>query len=197
MDVSGRGYDSFEPNPHFYRLKRFLLNKSRFFKYVYSAIDGTQKRSALNREMSHRLEYGDGNQFFIIQSNNLLFLDEDFRTQAWEDTKRYLRGMIEMAEVHNFRFAILLIPPEAQAHYEKHSFHADLYFLENPNTYFNQILKNFSREENISYFDILPTFKANKERSLYFNRDGHLTEEGHELVTRVLFEKLTSEGLLN
>jgi len=180
----------------FYKLERFLLKKSIFFQIITRARTKFYKKSKVHQYMTNLPEFNDGNQFFIIQEQNPLFQDKKFRTKAWENTRKYILAIKELAEENGAEFFIFFIPPEAQLNLEKYSLNTRLYFAKRPIFYLNKLLKELTDKEDIYYLDLIGIFERNKNKGLYFDRDGHLTEKGHNVASGALYDFLARKGSL-
>ena len=181
---------------YFYKFEKSFLRKSIFFQIITRAGTKFYKKSKIHQYMTNLPEFNDGNQFFIIQDQNSLFQDKDFRTKGWENTRKYLLAIKELAEQNGAQFFIFFIPPEAQLNLENCGLNTRLYFAKRPNFYLNKLLKGFSNKEDINYLDLVTIFERNKTKGLYFDRDGHLTKQGNRVVSQGLFGFLLENNLL-
>ena len=72
----------FQPDPWTCRLKKFLLNNSRFLEYLHIKIVNLKKASPTHQKMIRMDEYGTGYQFFILDPQHKLMQDEAFIQQT-------------------------------------------------------------------------------------------------------------------
>lgn len=170
-----------------YKIKKSIFNNSAFFQCVTRSQKKFLKKSPSNKKMNAMPEFNDDNQFFIIQDDNLLFKDKNFRDKALGRTEKYILAIRDLAIKNNAKFFIFLIPPEKQLSLEHYSEHTS-YFRTRPSFYLNEELKEFSNNEQIEYLDLLPIFEKNKNKGLYYNMDGHIKENGHTIVAEALFD---------
>ncbi|MCK5082117.1 MAG: hypothetical protein KAR31_04340, partial [Candidatus Omnitrophica bacterium] len=170
---------AFNNNPLGYRLKRFLIDKSRAFEYFYVKFYNMQKASDFNQKMIRVKQYGTGYQFFMLDPDHVLSKDDDFREKSWGYTQKYLLALKEEVESRGAEFRMVYIPMEVQLKLDRYGEHVSLYIQKHMGTYFNDLLDDFSRSNDIRFLDLLGDFENNKARGLYFSRDGHLTEAGH------------------
>lgn len=180
--ISGR--DEF-----FYRINRSFLNKSILFQIISRAVTRSYKKSALNAKKIMLPEFNNDNQFFIIQSDNVLFQDTSFREKALANTEKYILAIKGLAEGWGCRFMLFYIPPERQLKLERYGQNSN-YFTRDPNYFLNERLSDFSRKEKIFYLDLLDCFEKNKSMGLYYDKDGHLTEAGNSIAAGALFEAI-------
>ncbi|MFH1655983.1 MAG: hypothetical protein ABH954_05185 [Candidatus Omnitrophota bacterium] len=179
-----------------YKFKKFLLKRSKFFQVIVRAGIKYYKKSEIHKQMTALPEFNDANQFFIIQDDNTLLDDKNFRIRTWQKSRKYILAIKQLAEANNADFLIVLIPPEAQLKLSYYGLNSRMYFSRKPNFHFNKLLNAFSRKENANYLDLLNAFERNKAKGLYFDRDGHLTEVGHKVVSQAIFDFFVYNGLV-
>jgi len=142
-------------------------------------------------------QYGTGYQFFILDPEHVLSKDEAFREKAWGLTQKYLLALKKEVEAQGGQLKLFYIPLEAQLTLDHYGTHISQYVYKQMGTYFNDLLRRFTGENGIPFLDLLEVFEQNKNKGLYLNRDGHLTEEGHEITARALFRYVTASGILS
>jgi hypothetical protein len=169
-----------------YKVKRFIVNKSVLLQIIYRSIKNLPKNSSFNRKMNALPQFQDGNQFFIVQDYNPLFKDKDFRNKAWEQTRKYILGIRDLAECIGAKFGMFYIPVEAQLSLKHYGESTKGYFQHPPNLYLNDKLAELSREKSILFLDLLPLLEANKDDELYYSKDSHCKEAGHRLIAQGL-----------
>lgn len=177
-----------------YRLKKIIIGKSMLFQCLARAKRKSCKRTHFHKEMTDLPEFNDGNQFFIIQDYNPLFQNSGFRNKTWNNTKRYILAIRDLAKENKAAFFIFYIPPKGQLklqHYGENS----AYFPKPANYFLNERLKELSEEKNIYYLDLLFLFEKNGDKDLYYEKDGHLKTTGHSLVAEALFDFLNKHKL--
>jgi lysophospholipase L1-like esterase len=182
---------------YLYRFKKYLLSKSKFMQFIVYAPRQFKKKSKVHREMSALPEFNDGNQFFIIQENNYFFQNKEFRNMAMQNTERYILEIRKLAEQHDAVFIALLVPPEAQLNLETYGYNTRLYFFTKPNFYLNERLEELCSREHIFFLDLISAFEEHKAKNLYFDIDGHLTENGHKVVSEAILNFLIKHNLLD
>ncbi|MBN1869837.1 MAG: SGNH/GDSL hydrolase family protein [Candidatus Omnitrophica bacterium] len=186
----------FNENPFGYRLKRLLIDHSRAFEYFYVKFYNRQKASAFNQRTIRLDQYGTGYQFFILDPRHILSRDEAFRDKAWGYSQKYLLALKKEVESQGAQLSLFYMPMEVQLQLERYGTHVSLYIQEHMGTYFNDLLKGFAREHGIPFLDLLDDFEQNKDKGLYLSRDGHLTENGHQVAAQALFRYIIQNGLL-
>jgi hypothetical protein len=105
---------------------------------------------------------------------------------AWDITKALIRQMRDDVEETGAEFAVVVVPASPQLVPPNKG--ADWY-CERPNIE----LSNFLQAEDIPYLDLLYPFRQyilDGGESLYYERDFHLNENGHELAGEFLYEFL-------
>ena len=88
------------------------------------------------------------------------------------------------------------VPLEGQLDLEHYGDHMRLYTTTRIGDSFNGLLREFTQKNNIPFLDLLPEFERHKLEGLYLNRDGHLTEQGHQLAAGTLFDHLQQHHLV-
>ncbi|MCK5013746.1 MAG: SGNH/GDSL hydrolase family protein [Candidatus Omnitrophica bacterium] len=189
--------EDFNGNPFGYRLKRFLIEKSRAFEYFYVKFYNTRKASDFNQKMIRVDQYGTGYQFFMLDPGHVLSKDEAFREKAWGYTQKNLLALKKEVEGQKAELRMFYIPMEVQLKLDRYGEHVSLYVQKHMGTYFNDLLDDFSRKNNIRFLDLLENFENNKAKGLYLSRDGHLTETGHEIAAETLFNDIINDDLLS
>ena len=188
---------SLNGHPLGYRLKRFLIDKSRAFEYFYVKFYNMKKASDFNQKMIRADQYGTGDQFFILNADHVLSKNDAFREKALGYTQKCLLALKEEVESRGAEFRMVYMPMEVQLELDSYGEHVSLYIQKHMGTYFNGLLDDFSRSNDIRFLDLLGDFENNKARGLYFSRDGHLTEAGHEVASEVLFKDMTTDRSLS
>lgn len=170
-----------------YKFKRFIVDRSVLLQSISRSIKGLRKNSSFNKKMNALPQFQDKNQFFIIQDNNPLFKDKDFRDKVWGQTRKYILGIRDLVESIGAKFGMFYIPVEAQLSIKYNGESNKGYFEHPASLYLNDKLAELSREQSILFLDSLPLLEANKDKGLYYSKDGHFKEAGHELVAQDLF----------
>ena len=176
-----------------YRITRFLIDKSRFFEYCYVKIINVKKQSPIHQKMIRVDQFGTGNQFFILDPEHHLNKNEEFRNRAWSNTQKYINALRDLAKNSRSKFVLFYIPMESQLKLDSYGDHTSLYLSHHIGTYFNNLLEEFSQENNIHFLDMLPYLEKNKHERLYLNKDGHLTVKGHSIVAQTLFNDIFTD----
>lgn len=188
--------EEFNRNPLSYRLLKFMIERSRFFEYVYVKIYNRQKASKYHQKTIREDQYGTGYQFFILDPEHVLTKDSVFRERAWGYTQQYLSALKRAVERDGARVAMFYMPTEAQLDLNTYGEHISLYITKKMGTFFNDMLAGFSVRNVIEFHDLLPVFEQNMSKGLYLNRDGHLTEAGHAVTARSLFLYILDNNLM-
>jgi len=188
---------AFNHTPMGYRMKRFFIEHSRFFEYMYVKIYNWQKASDYHQKMIRVDEYGTGYQFFILDPKHQLSKDDAFRERAWGYTQKYLLALKGEVEKSGAGFALFYMPMEVQLALDMYGEHVSLYISKQMGTHFNDMLAGFSVRNKILFHDLLPDFELHKTRKLYLSRDGHLTMSGHAVAADALFDFIVRNNLIS
>jgi len=185
-DITLRKYDKFIPFYH------FLVTHSQaivFFKFKISAILHNLRRREVNI-----------NENSSFTTRSLFLIDE---TPLWHKVWNLTYFLIkktndEIKEKNNStKFVIVLIPHRVQVYeelWDEEFFNNTKANSELP----NNLIKNFSRMENITIIDLLPKFKkfAEEGKQLYYKIDEHLNKEGNKLAAEIIYDELINKGLI-
>ena len=84
----------------------------------------------------------------------------------------------EICEIKNIELSIFMIPDKKK-------------LINNENDFHYNEFKNIMINNNFNFIDVLPYFKGHN--NLFFRKDIHLTEKGHEVLSEALINYLTSD----
>ncbi|MGD2159201.1 MAG: SGNH/GDSL hydrolase family protein [Anaerolineales bacterium] len=107
---------------------------------------------------------------------------------AWDITKALISQMRDEVEESGANFAVLIVPASPQL--VPPSNNTDWY-CEQPNIE----LENFLKREDIAFLDLLYSFRQHildGGEQLYYQRDFHMNEDGHQLAGELLYEFFTA-----
>lgn len=112
---------------------------------------------------------------------------------AYEKTFLYIDKINNLTNEKNSKLLVVLIPPRLQVdnlEWEettgKYTTGDENFIRDLP----NQIFKEYLKEENIAYIDLLPTFIEVDDGSYYYKYDGHWTAKGHDLAAENIIAKI-------
>jgi len=178
-----------------YRIKKYFVDRSVLLQCIERALQRGYKKNKFHKEKSLFEEFLDVNQFFIIQDYVCLSKDLKFRDRALANTGNYIKAIRDICSQNDIELFIFLIPPQSQLKLNKYGEHC-WYFPRPPNNFLNREIRRFAKREKINYLDLLSSFEKNKKKSLFLDKDGHLTEDGHRLVAQDLFDYLIRKRLI-
>ena len=115
--------------------------------------------------------------------------------EHWERTLKYISLIKEFCDKNDITFVLATYPYGHQVSGKEWDLGRHLYGLENDKTYSNKpmvILETYAKENNITFINALPAFRASDTYPLFLRYDGHFTREGHILYSEVLYEGLYS-----
>jgi hypothetical protein len=191
------GFGTFEVNPVINAAHNFLVETSRFYEYIYTVMIKANKNRNPHENLTKQLEFDDQNQFFIIQEDNPLYLNKQFRWRALDNTTRYLLALKQLVESRGAQLMLFYIPVEAQLSLTHYGTHKQLYGLNKIGSGFNEFLERFCGQYKIHCLDLLPAFEKNKEKGMYIHSDGHLNEIGQGEVSQALFDYLKGSSIVS
>ncbi len=212
-----------EPDYEVSPIERFLRHYINLY-YIFNAPDSRVRREfnkTVERwwpespsakpaaKISNLPDYAYDNNLIIFASG---FPDNPIVPQStkelWDLFKATHLALQAEVEAHNFPIATVIIPRDAQTHemvyhelaskYQKR-YDDPLNETEWDVTAPNKAIARFLTEHNIPNFDLLPGFRAYAETHpdlLYFPKDGHFNEKGHQLAARLMCGWLVENELL-
>jgi len=118
---------------------------------------------------------------------------------GWQLTFSLFDSMQKIGKQSGARCIVFLIPLAIQVEEERlsrflhdHRLTPDLIELERP----QRMMKSLGAANQMMVVDLLPAFRqwmASQRSALYLKKDGHLTEDGHQLAANIVAEALTRE----
>lgn len=130
---------------------------------------------------------------------------QDQYTPEFEDallkTKEYLMKIRGYSHSIGAKTLVVIIPLGMEIdrlEWEKKGLvhlYSDEFFNKNMHK-FSEIFTEFGKVEKILTLPLLPIFRKNKARPLYFTHDVHWTKEGHRLAAESIYNLLKEKGLL-
>lgn len=107
-----------------------------------------------------------------------------FHEKDWQEVERQYTQMVQLAQRHRVRIGFIHIPMEEG--------------LSTPSgAYPAERLAAFAKQQKVSFFDTLPALRtAAATAAVYWPRDGHPNDRGHEVIADALFRALTQSGAL-
>jgi len=117
---------------------------------------------------------------------------------AWGDTLHYIEGTKNLANTNDARFLLVTIPLQEQLRDNAKLESMRFYFVGNINSERSEKrIRDFCKENNISYVSLLKEFKKRKTPNPYFLVNGHFNSRGHKEVAGIILDEIKSSGFLN
>lgn len=181
-----------------FRLFYFIANKRGQWFQNHLKYEDAQKRGideeafqlAKKRKINPwLLDLSREKQNYILD-NVLMENPENMR--AWEEVRHLLREIKWFCQKIHSQLMIIVIPHTVQVNsfhfpfYQRLAFVMDEWTLssEKPQT----LMKEFCREEQILCLDLLPAFRAQREKEFFRENDDHFNEEGFRLAEKLVLE---------
>ncbi|MEM3373736.1 MAG: hypothetical protein QXE31_00800 [Candidatus Woesearchaeota archaeon] len=109
-----------------------------------------------------------------------------------EHTAKMIKGMNSILKKNNIKFLVVMIPDRVQVDdrlwnnvIKKYNYNPDEYIRDFPERYLSELLK----KEDIDTIALFDIFKNESNKKLiYFPIDRHLNEEGHKIVSNILYD---------
>jgi hypothetical protein len=122
--------------------------------------------------------------------------------KQWRSTQEVFLELKAFTDANNMKLIVLIIPDKIQASDKIwHFLTSKCTNFKNEEEYdrfgATQLLKDFFLQNRIEYIDFLSVFRAEKRpEALYFNKDPHLTNLGHELVAKTIYNYFLIRGMI-
>ena len=114
--------------------------------------------------------------------------------QAWEKIEGLLGEIHWFCQKIHARLILVVIPHTAQINSSHFSFYKRLAFSVDERTLSTDkpqtLLGEFCRKEQILCLDLLPAFRAKREKEFYRDNDDHFNREGFELAEKLVLDFL-------
>ena len=134
-------------------------------------------------------------------THDILFIDNEKIQKSWKKTQRTLSAMDTIAQKKEIPIVFILIPPSIQIAEKYHEYPKRVGYQISDEmlitTVPQDLFEEFAGKKTILMIDLLPLLRENKEKELYYLKDGHFTPFGHELVAEYLFNELQKRDLLS
>ena len=165
-------------------LKRGLVSetasKSKLAVFLYNSIRRIQLADSTS--VNEIADYTDGVYIFTPNQST------EWKV-AWNITENILVEMKNLSEESGAEFIVIGIPHPLQV--QEEFSHKDVAGFDQ--NYPDKILQAMLERNNVSYVistDELATYHNLYNETLFFPKDGHFTEHGHEAMADIIFKKL-------
>ncbi len=168
-------------------IKAFFHRNSRIYRVIADSI--RRKHLKIYPEFDEpEIKVGD-----LVVDKLIITRDEVPNYDAiWALTKRNLKLIKDVLKEKNIGLLLVATPYAHQVNGTEWSIGRKYWKFED-RVYSDRpfkTLETFSRDEGISFLNLLENFKSAKEKPLFFKKDGHFTKNGHKIVAAALAEYL-------
>lgn len=161
-------------------LHRFLIQRSAFYLF-YKDIVNNIRFGFSCKEDKKKKEIKDE----IYKAKNLVYKFDDPKIEkAWRENSKWMQKIVDLCKKEQIDLVLLVSP-----------FKFQLYLSESLD-YPQKKLESFSRENDVSYLDLLPLIRKeikegdDKGWYNYFLDDDHYNPNGHSYVSDLLYNKV-------
>jgi len=109
---------------------------------------------------------------------------------GWYEVFQYLKNINELCKINNIGFILMAIPFPDQVL----DVNLDKKLVRNKP---QMLLKDFCKNENINYIDVMPVLILHNKEKIYYIKDGHWTKLGHNIATQEILKSKALESLFN
>jgi lysophospholipase L1-like esterase len=107
----------------------------------------------------------------------------------FDKTKFLLTGINQIVKDNNTELLVtIMASPDQAVPLSENNDRLKLLELSEPQKYF----KDYLKQENINYLDLLPTLSQKKAEILFYKQDGHINEKGHVQVAKEIVKYLSN-----
>jgi len=159
-------------------------------------IDGATVDLARQRKINPwLLELGQERKNFLLDN---LIVESPQSERAWEKIKGLLGETKTLCGKMGARLVIVILPSTLQINSSHFEFYRRLAFHLDERTLTSEkpqaLLKEFCREKEIPCLDLLPAFRARREKEFFRENDDHFNREGNELAAREVLRFLRTHS---
>ena len=102
---------------------------------------------------------------------------------GWREAFKYIKSISSLCKTNNIRFILVAIPFSDQVLNVK----LDKNLVRDKP---QKLLKDFCKNENITYVNMMPALVSNNKSKIYYIKDGHWTKLGHKIAAIEIFKAL-------
>ncbi len=190
---------AFSSNP----VEHFLLKYSRFYLYIENRMNKLLYKlkkigfkqyindnvSCKEHILFDKSENSDIDRFVVFRENNGYIL-----RRLWQKNEKYIRLIHEMLRDNGVAFVLATYPYAIEINGVEWSEGRREYGFKVGEEYAEPIVVDFMRryaeEEGIPFIDVYTYFKESDLKPLYFDFDGHFTDNGHRVMAESMFKEL-------
>ncbi len=154
--------------------------------YVSNKLTGRRNKTEILLNRSADAIYFD--KFLMFREGK----DRRIVMRHWARTAKYLALIKKYLDEHGIEFILVTYPYGHQVGGRQWS-QGRAYWGFEPGRVYDPaegfaIIEDFTRRERIGFINLYDALVRHKDEILYFDRDGHWTKRGHEVVGRALFD---------
>jgi hypothetical protein len=136
-------------------------------------------------KLSYALGYHRNTFDFMLQNSYSKEIEN-----GWHEAFGYLKNINELCKINNIDFILMAIPFPDQVL----DVSLDRNLIRNKPQIF---LKDFCKNENVNYIDLMPALISHNKEKIYYIKDGHWTKLGHEIAVQEILKNKVVENLFN
>ena len=174
----------------FIKSRKFSKDQFPTNKWQAMGIDSEMIELALQEKINPwLLEAARSDQNYIL--NNILMEGSENRA-LWEKVKLLLKKILDEARLNDAELSIVIFPRSVQINKDLFPFFEKVKLNLDERTLYSRkpqdLLLDFCHTHAIRCLDLLPAFRAEKDESLYKERDDHLNTDGNRLAAKLIME---------
>ncbi|NIO21192.1 MAG: hypothetical protein GTN76_10730 [Candidatus Aenigmarchaeota archaeon] len=170
---------------------RLLFTKIKTLTYIRGVLETFYSNIPNKEELDVPWAYDIKYNKLAITRNDMPWENE---RGYWERTFKYLLLIKQFCDESNISFILTTYPLGHQVSEEEWELGRHTFGFGNNIVYSDRPMKtleSFSMENNITFINMLPSFKDVGKYPLFFPYDGHLNKNGHKLVSEILYSRLS------
>ncbi len=149
-----------------------------------------------NRKLKTKvIEYKVANNTYVFNPDLLkdtVYLDNNLNKEEFECSQKMILEASNLSKRLGAIFIVVLIPYREQIYWDIFIEKIPEWKSLNPDLPYELIIE-FLASQKISFIDLRPAFKRNRNKLLYWKIDAHWTPQGNKLAVELIYEKIKQE----